>query len=44
LPYSLSVRELGSRVEVELRVNHVADLLIGGLTVKPFQIHGRSKK
>jgi len=31
LPYSLSPRELGERVDIEKRINRIADLLIHGL-------------
>jgi hypothetical protein len=34
LPYSLSVRELGERSEVEAKTARLADLLINGLRVK----------
>ena len=34
LPYSLSVRELGERSEVEVKTVRLADLLINGLRVK----------
>ena len=31
LPYSLSTRELGERGDVEVKVSHIADLLLSGL-------------
>jgi len=35
MPYSLSVRELGSRKVVERRAEAVVDLILNGITVAP---------
>jgi AcrR family transcriptional regulator len=44
LPYSLSVRELGSREEIETRANEIADLLLKGLLAAKPQIYRGSKR